>query len=101
MHLDFLLQGFRARGDADAITWRGHSVSYAALLDSVERSKDELHRSSIRPGSVVSLTGDFSPVSIALLLAMADRACIIAPILASASDVHREYVCDTAEVEFA
>jgi acyl-coenzyme A synthetase/AMP-(fatty) acid ligase len=101
MHLDFLLREFESRRGAEAIAWRGQSVSYGALADSVRRWTDMLGKEGIPPGSVVSITGDFSPAAIALFLAMVDHGCIIAPILASANRVHRGHVADIAQVEVA
>jgi acyl-coenzyme A synthetase/AMP-(fatty) acid ligase len=101
MHLDYLLRGFASRSDAEAISWRRQSVSYGALSDAIRCWKEALNQTGISPGSVVSISGDFSPASIALFLAMADHGCITVPILASANAAHRTAVLDIAQVESA
>ncbi len=98
MHVDFLLDTFRANPTRDAIVWRGRIVPYAWLLDAVAGWDTCLAEASIAPGSVVSLEGDFSPNAIALLLALAARGCIVVPLTASVEARKPEFR-DIAQVE--
>src|SRR5688572_9509813 len=73
MHIDFLLDVFRANDTRDAIVWREQSISYGWLVDAVDRWSRSLADASVAPGTVVSLECDFSPTAIALLLALVER----------------------------
>jgi len=73
MHIDFLLDAFRADVVKDAVVWQDEPFSYAWLLVAVGRWTDFLRNRALAPGTVVSLEADFSPTSIALLLALVLR----------------------------
>jgi len=83
MHIDFLLDVFRANHARDAVVWRERSISYGWLVDAVDRWGRSLADASIAPGTVVSLESDFSPTAIALLLALVERGCIVVPLTSS------------------
>jgi long-chain acyl-CoA synthetase len=83
MHIDFLLDVFRAHDTGDAIVWRDQTFSYGWLTASVHRWSGFLHDSAIPSGSVVSLEADFSPSSVALLLALIQENCIVVPLTPS------------------
>ena len=83
MHVDFLLEVFRANPEKDAVVWRDQAISYRWLLDAVLGWREDLRREAIPPGAVVSLEADFSPTSIALLLALVERECIVVPLTSS------------------
>ncbi len=83
MHVDFLLDVFRANPEKDAVVWRDQAISYRWLLDAVMGWREDLRREAIPPGAVVSLEADFSPTSIALLLALVERECIVVPLTSS------------------
>src|SRR6266513_285508 len=82
-HVDFLLEVFRANSEKDALVWRDQAISYRWLLDAVLGWREGLLREAIPPGAVVSLEADFSPTSIALLLALVERECIVVPLTSS------------------
>jgi long-chain acyl-CoA synthetase len=83
MHIDFLLDRFRARRADAAIVWRDASVSYNGLLDAVGRWQERLEQGEVEPGAVVSLEADFSPNAVALLLALIERECVVVPLTTS------------------
>src|SRR5439155_346850 len=68
MHIDFLLDAFRADVVKDAVVWQDEPFSYAWLLVAVGRWTDFLRNRALAPGTVVSLQADFSPTSITFLL---------------------------------
>lgn len=80
MLIGFLLDVFRDHAASDAIVWRDDVSSYGALAEAVARRRDELAAAAVAPGTVVSLEADFSPASIALLLALVERRCIVVPL---------------------
>lgn len=98
MAIDFLLERFRAASEAPALVWGGRSVRYGWLADEVEAARDRLAALDVEPGSVVSLEADFSPRSVALLLALIERACVIVPLTASVEHRKADF-CAIAEVE--
>jgi long-chain acyl-CoA synthetase len=79
MFIDFLLDGFARNPGHQAIVWNGARFSYGDIAASVERALADIDARGIAPGSVVGLEGDFSPNSIALFLALVEKACIVVP----------------------
>jgi acyl-coenzyme A synthetase/AMP-(fatty) acid ligase len=53
--------------------------TFAELADSIGRWAERLGEEDVAQGTVVGLEGDFSPNSIALLLALAERGAIVVP----------------------
>src|SRR5206468_3206189 len=98
MHTDFLLDAFRADVVKDAVVWQDEPFSYAWLLVTVGRWTDFLRNRALAPGTVVSLEADFSPTSIALLLALVEHGAIIVPLTPSVEAKKPEFR-DIAEVE--
>ena len=78
MSVEFLLNEFKDYLNKEAIFWNSRSYSYDWLLNQVNHWQQEI--SYLKHGSVVSIEGDFSPNSIALLLALINRSCIIVPL---------------------
>ena len=98
MHIDFLLDAFRADVVKDAVVWQDEPFSYAWLLVAVGRWADFLRNRALAPGTVVSLEADFSPTSIALLLALVEHGAIIVPLTPSVEAKKPEFR-DIAQVE--
>ena len=98
MHIDFLLDAFRADVVKDAVVWQDEPFSYAWLLVAVGRWTDFLRNRALAPGTVVSLEADFSPTSIALLLALVKHGAIIVPLTPSVEAKKPEFR-DIAQVE--
>jgi acyl-coenzyme A synthetase/AMP-(fatty) acid ligase len=97
--IDFLLERFRAHGDAEALVWRDESTSYGFLVDRIDDAARRLDDAGVRPGAVVSLEADFSPNAVGLLLAVIQRRCVVVP-LSSAVAGDRAAFRETAEVEW-
>jgi long-chain acyl-CoA synthetase len=79
MFIDFLLDTLKAHPGQDAIVWEGRRFTCGNIADCVNRWRDDAERRMIPSGSVIAVDGDFSPNSIALFLALVDRACIVVP----------------------
>ncbi len=79
MRLDFMREAFEAAGHAEAVVWRDRSYSYEWLSGALIESESVLAAAGIERGSVVSLEADFSPKSIAMLLALIKLDCIVVP----------------------
>jgi long-chain acyl-CoA synthetase len=98
MHVDFLLDVFRAHGAQDAIVWRDRVFSYAWMFEAVRHWREQLRERAIEPGAVVSLEADFSPHAIALMLALVEQGCIIVPLTAAVEAKKPEFR-EIAQVE--
>ena len=75
-----------ALGDDPAMVFRGLRLSYADLHALVQAQDAFLNEHGLTPGSVVALRGDFSPLTIALLLALFEQRAVVALIPAGPAD---------------
>lgn len=98
MFADFLLENFRACRADDAIVWRDTAYSYEWLADEVERWANHLAGWGIERSSVVSVEADFSPSSVALLIALIHRGMVVVP-LTDSVETQKPQFRETAEVE--
>lgn len=98
MHIDFLLHTFQAHSAHDAIVWRDRVYDYAWMIEATGRSQAFLQQRGIARGAVVSLEADFSPTSVALMLALVEHGCIVVPLTASVEAKKPEFR-EIAEVE--
>lgn len=89
MPIDFLLERFAARGDAEAIVWNDQAFSYRWLLDHVRHWGRRISEAGLPAGSNVALEADFSPNAAALLLALAEHGCVVLPIAPAVGDAKR------------
>ena len=81
--LGWLYDRFEENASRNFIIWREQQFSYAWLLTHVAEWKRRLDAAAIWPGSVVAILGDYSPLSIALLLSLIARSATIVPLTAS------------------
>ena len=95
----FLKGQFLAKAPKAAIVWHGQSYNYAWLTDRIIYWVDRLTSEGIQQGDVTLLQGDFSPNSVAILLALIEKHCICVPL--NAGRVHeRDVLADTAVVKW-
>ena len=99
MHIDFLLNVFKEFESSPAIIWEEINISYKSLTKNIVKSQLLINSHHIKKGTVVALKGDFSPNSIALLLALIDEECIIVP-LTNSSNNDENRLFNIAQVEF-
>ncbi len=99
MTIHFLIETFERHRDRDAIVWREKTYSYGWLLSRLEYWRNHLNEWGIPPFSVVSVEADYSPNSIALLLALIEHNAIIVPLTPSVHMKKNEFR-QIAEVEF-
>ena len=98
MYINFLLKVFKESLDRDAIIWKNKIYTYGWLEDNTSKYQELIDSHQIKKGTVVALEGDFSPNSIALLLALIEKACIIVP-LTNKSRKNEKNLFDIAQVE--
>jgi len=99
MSTGFLKDVLREKPHSEAIIWQGQSYDYAWLNNRIEYWVGRLTSEGIRSGDVTLLQGDFSPNSVALLLALIEKQCICVPL--NAERVHeRDALAETALVSW-
>jgi acyl-CoA synthetase (AMP-forming)/AMP-acid ligase II len=74
------LERFAGHAKSPAVVWRERTNTYADLLDLYEAALSRLDLEGVTPGSCVAVVGDYSPMTISCLLALAARRCIAAPL---------------------
>ena len=80
MPLSWLLERFERHAGDDAIIWHDRATSYRELLELIEAARARLRSHGIGAGQVVMLDGDFSPNSIATLLALMAERTVAVPV---------------------
>jgi long-chain acyl-CoA synthetase len=79
MFIDFFLERLKARPGQDAVVWEGKRFACGDIAERVIHWGEDASNRGVAAGSVVAIEGDFSPNSVALLLALTERACIVVP----------------------
>ena len=99
MYIDFLFDVFKEFYSNDSIIYKSEEYSYKYLIENIEKHQFLIDSHQIKQGTVVALVGDFSPNSIALFLALIEKACIIIP-LTNTSNKNVNKLFHISEVEF-
>ena len=99
MHIDFLKRVFEKNKGKNALVWRDEVRSYGWLLERLSFWRGEVKQKGVSSGSIVALEGDFSPTSIALLLALIEESCIVVPLLTTLTQTQRSKIFEIAQVE--
>lgn len=97
--VDFIIESLGRNAAAPAVVWNGRTTSGGELLERIDHSRAFLDRHAIRSGTVIGLTGDFTPTSIAMLLALIERTAIIAPFTADAKERRGALKFEIAQLE--
>ncbi len=98
MSLAWLLERMTAWPDRTAIVWNDQPTTYGELLNQVQAFDEFLDDEGVARGKVVALQAEFSPASVALMLALIKRGAILVPIAESSLPQYEEFV-RVAEVE--
>lgn len=96
--ISFLEKVFREEAFNEAIIWNDLSFTYGWLNDRIQFFKSVLNEKAVHQGSVVVLKGDFTPESIALMLALISHKCIIVPLTKAVKN--EEKLMSIAGVEY-
>lgn len=78
--IEELLQRMEANSDNAAIIYEGKTFLYRDLLDLKGDADEALREMGVAPGDVVALCADYSPASMAVLLALIANRNIVVPI---------------------
>lgn len=100
MFIDFLLDVFRENPDRDAVVWNDRIFSYGWLAARISYWSEFIARERIHRGTVAAIEADFSPNSIALMLALIQQGCILVPLTTSVEAKKPEFLT-VAEVEIS
>ena len=92
MVLDILKDRFRNTADKDAIVYKDEIYNYQWIFNRWEYWKEKLEETRIFQGSVVALEADFSPNSVALLLALIGSGSIVVPLTSSVKSKQKEFL---------
>ncbi|MFQ5454085.1 MAG: fatty acid--CoA ligase family protein [Candidatus Zixiibacteriota bacterium] len=92
MYIDFLLERFSEHSDKDAIVWNEKIYSYDWMLHRIDYWQNLLNTENIEPGKVVIMEADFSPNSVALLLALIEHQSIIVPLTSTVEAKKKEFI---------
>ncbi len=90
--VDFLVDTFRAHSNQEAIIRNGESYSYEWLSNRLHYWTGVLISNNVEPGTVAILEADFSPNSVALLLALVQAHCIVVPLTQSVEGKKSEFI---------
>src|SRR5947207_442630 len=92
MFIDFLLEVFRDKAEAEAVIWRDQSFPYGTLLDWTNHWRGYLRENRIAAGTVTAIEAEFSPNAIALMLALIESGCIAVPLTSSVAAKKAEFM---------
>lgn len=99
MRVDFLRERFAAAADAPALIWRDRTWPYSWLLQEWDSQLAQLQRHGVPAGAIVSIEADFSPRSVATLLALIELDATLVPLTSSIEEKKPEFR-QIAEVEY-
>lgn len=87
----FIANIFKEASGREALVWKGNAFTYSWLQQQSAHWRNYLESHGVRAGMVVMLQGEFSPNSIALLLALIEQGCIVIPIIRSRTNETAEF----------
>jgi len=92
MFVDFLINVFDENKENEAIVWKDKVFNYQWLLERNKYWKEEIRTEGIERGTIAIVEADFSPNSVALLLALIEHGCVFIPITASVASKRDEFI---------
>lgn len=88
--IDFLLQRFVSRPNSPAVALSGGVITYGQIASEVQRLLVFLESNEVDAGARVVLKGDYSILSVPMLLALIQRCCIVIPLTPATYDTVEE-----------
>ena len=92
MFLDFLVKIFEDNKEKEAIVWQDKIFTYQWLLDKFRYWEREIRTKGIETGSIAVVEADFSPSSVALILALLENGCVFVPLTKSVRSKKDEFI---------
>ena len=99
MGLDYFFEVFKKNSKKNFIVWEDKFFNYLWLINQIKKWEHILDDNKINQGKIVVVEADFSPNSIALLLALIHARTIIVPISHSVKAKKYEFI-EISESEF-
>jgi long-chain acyl-CoA synthetase len=87
-------------GAKTAVVYRDKSYLYKDLSYLIDTNLNKLQSAGIKSGSVVTLVGDFDPVTISLMMSLIKIRAIVLPLLRSHSDSYVEEASQISSADF-
>jgi acyl-CoA synthetase (AMP-forming)/AMP-acid ligase II len=88
---EWQLQRFREGLQRPAFVWSDATFTYADLEERWSRCRQELAAAGVKSGDAVAVVGDFSPASVATLLALIEMDCVVVPLSRESREQHRQF----------
>ena len=79
-HSDWQLERFREAPDRTAIVWNDREITYGEMVQRYEAWLERLTAAGVVPGCVVTVAGDYSPSSVACMMALIRLNCVFVPL---------------------
>lgn len=77
--MEYLIRQINSNASKDWIIWNGITLTYNNLIERLKIADEFLLVNDINPGQVIALIGDFTPNTIAILIALIKNKNIIVP----------------------
>lgn len=87
--VQLFINRFKEQHDQEAIIWNNKVLTYGDLLQKYQEAQEFIQNAHISSGEVIALNGDFTPNSIALLLALIANRNIIVPFTSPVKEADR------------
>jgi long-chain acyl-CoA synthetase len=91
-HLDWLFDICERNPEKPFMIWQDRSFSYSWLLETLRRHSREFDRHGIQEGTVTAIRGDYSPATVAALLALVDCGAIVVPLSPAVAAQEQEFL---------
>lgn len=98
-HIDWQLARFREAPERTAIVWNDREFTFGHVVERYEAWLDQLPAAGVAPGCVVTVAGDYSPESLACMLALVRLNCVFVPLSPESRDQHDAFR-QIAETDF-
>jgi acyl-CoA synthetase (AMP-forming)/AMP-acid ligase II len=98
-YIDWQIARAREGAGNPAIIWRDRTYTYGDLVERYEQWLRQFDAAGIAEGDSVAVVSDFAPASVACLLALLKRRCILVPLAPDSRDQHAAFV-EIAEVDY-
>ena len=92
MYAEFIIKKMQDFQNEDAFILKDKVYKYSQVLEHYNKALQILDENNVQNGDVVSLEGDFSPISTAYLLALINKNCIIVPLTKALKDKKEEFI---------
>ncbi|WP_413294139.1 class I adenylate-forming enzyme family protein [Bdellovibrio sp. HCB185ZH] len=89
--IDFLIESFKGNREKECIIFNDRPYLYRDLLNAVEIATSELSALGAGPGDVVSIEGDYNPISVAFFLATLEAKAVAVPLTESVKQKKAEF----------